>query len=301
MSHRIISSLKLLSLSLLIGLTTSAVFAWTGPTAAPTGGNTPAPLNVSSASQSKSGSLRLGGVRTSLSSYINFASSADLTVTPYGTTNFNALSLAVNGKVGATQYCDQYGENCTTTVGGGGGGTCTAAAGSVYDSGWVTVGGEQRVVLNHNLGTLDTVVDFQARNKNSPTTITSFTGATLTAESIHNYISTAIWYDKTENTITVARQSGGENIYDKFRVVMWKKSAIGAGCGGGTGGTVTSYSVGISNPATRDLGTHNFCSLNQSNGSGTCRVTRSPIGSSGASWNLTTEDPELSCSAVCLD
>lgn len=141
MKSRIFSSLKLFSLALLIGLGTSYVFAWTGPTTAPTGGNTPAPINVSSASQTKSGSLRVAGVRTSLASYINFASSADLTAAPYGTTAFNALALAINGKVGATHYCDELGNNCLTvtqmassTGSGTGGSVCKVGVQSVSQS-----------------------------------------------------------------------------------------------------------------------------------------------------------------------
>ena len=234
MSHRIISSLKLLSLSLLIGLTTSAVFAWTGPTAAPTGGNTPAPLNVSSASQSKSGSLRLGGVRTSLSSYINFASSADLTTKG---APFNALALAINGSVGANQYCDENGENCIDPSNlGAGGGTCTAAAGSVYDSGVIDLSFGDNLI-NHNLGTMDTVVyvEYTMSSSNSGTPYTWIQGKN------HSQITGAYgyWYDKTANTIKINRSSAGGGDSEKARIIMWKKSAIGAGCGGGSSGIGT--------------------------------------------------------------
>ena len=233
MKTRLLSSLKLLSLALLIGLTTSYVFAWTGPTAAPTGGNVSAPVNVGLSNQTKAGSLRLAGIRTSLASYINFASSADLTTKG---APFNALSLAVNGSVGATEYCDQNGENCTTTLGGGGGGTCTAAAGSVYDSGWITLSdsGEETRTFNHNLGTLDTVVYIEGKGDGSDS-------GYVAANSI-NYLDVGTgvfyWKDKTENDIKVYRTSGAVDFAKYVKVVIWKKSAIGAGCGGGGSGSI---------------------------------------------------------------
>ena len=228
MKLKIVRGLKLLSLSLLIGLTTSAVFAWTSPTAAPTGGNTPAPLNVSSASQTKAGSLRLGGVRTSLSSYINFASTADLTATPYGTTNFNALALAVNGKVGATEYCDQYGENCTNTLGGGGG---TGTSCPTYDSGFVDLGATGTVnrVFTHNLGTLNTEVYVESK---------AGTGGSnnildIAANAINYFPRTyMLWTDKTANTVTVGRYASIDGEARYVRVVVKT-----TGCGGGGGGS----------------------------------------------------------------
>jgi len=53
-------SLPAIILSALVA--TTIVLAWTEPSQAPTGGNAPAPLNVSSASQYKSGALGIGGL-----------------------------------------------------------------------------------------------------------------------------------------------------------------------------------------------------------------------------------------------
>jgi hypothetical protein len=227
MSHRLLSSLKLLSLALLIGLTTSYVFAWTGPTAAPTGGNVSAPVNVGLSNQTKAGSLRLAGIRTSLASYINFASSADLTTKG---APFNALSLAVNGSVGATEYCDENGENCVDTLGGGGGGG-TGTSCPTYDSGFVDLGASGTVhrVFTHNLGTLDTEVYVESK---------ASTGGTNNiidiAPNAINYfpINYMLWTDKTANTVTVGRYTSLATEARYVRVVVKKTGCVG---GGGTG------------------------------------------------------------------
>lgn len=55
--NNITQSLKIIVLALILSLGISYVFAWTTPTVAPTGGNTPAPLNVSGNDQYKGDAL----------------------------------------------------------------------------------------------------------------------------------------------------------------------------------------------------------------------------------------------------
>ena len=55
--HELWQSAKLLALALFLSLGVSYAFAWTGPTSAPPGTNTPAPLNVGATSQVKVGDL----------------------------------------------------------------------------------------------------------------------------------------------------------------------------------------------------------------------------------------------------
>lgn len=90
--------------------TVSIVYAdWSAPTATPPNGNTPAPVNVGNLPQDKKGVLTLGGLGV-------FGSAL---ITPTGSYTLPTnLNLGVNGKVGATAYCDQNGNNCVTTLGG---------------------------------------------------------------------------------------------------------------------------------------------------------------------------------------
>ena len=58
----IITTTKIIILSLIVVLGASYVYAWTGPTQSPPGGNTDAPINVSASSQYKAGALGVGGM-----------------------------------------------------------------------------------------------------------------------------------------------------------------------------------------------------------------------------------------------
>src|SRR3989338_9793554 len=53
----ILRYIKLLVLAIALSLGVSLVYAWTGPTAAPPNANTPAPINVGTANQTKTGGL----------------------------------------------------------------------------------------------------------------------------------------------------------------------------------------------------------------------------------------------------
>ncbi len=107
-------NIKLLVLALVVGLSVSYAFAWTGPTLTPPNGDVPSPINVGASTQTKSGPLKVGGMRSFLPAYINYDSSVDLSSKG---TAFQTLSLAINGKIGATAYCDQDGNNCSGSSG----------------------------------------------------------------------------------------------------------------------------------------------------------------------------------------
>ena len=82
--------------------------AWSEPTSAPTGGNPEAPLNVSNASQTKGGNLVVNSNNQALNGFL----------VPFGnvvigdSTPEAVLKLDVEGKVGATHYCGEFGGNC---------------------------------------------------------------------------------------------------------------------------------------------------------------------------------------------
>lgn len=106
MHTRNIFALVLILASLVAG---DALFAWTAPTAIPPASNVAAPVHTGSAAQTKLGLLGAFELMTNRA-----------TVGADPTPEANLL-LDVNGRVGASEYCDQNGLNCTTTLGGGGG------------------------------------------------------------------------------------------------------------------------------------------------------------------------------------
>ncbi len=95
---------------LIIGSVSLTYATWSAPTATPPNGNTPAPINVSSLAQDKLGVLTVGGLGVFGPTLITSSG---------GYTLPSTLQLGVNGKVGATAYCDQNGNNCVSTLGGG--------------------------------------------------------------------------------------------------------------------------------------------------------------------------------------
>lgn len=97
-------------LTLFLGVQALIVAAWTGPTAIPPSGNTPAPINVSSTQQNKAGKLGIGTTALIPSN----------------------LTLGVGGRVGATEYCNADGSICTsaTSLGGGSGDITAVTAGT---------------------------------------------------------------------------------------------------------------------------------------------------------------------------
>ncbi len=132
-----IKKITFLIAGLFLAASASYLNAWSGP---PTGTTPPdknvdAPVNVGASNQSKSGVLGVGGLsvvgvgQVSASNYLLPVS----------------LTFGVNGKVGATQYCDEKGNNCSSSVGGSG---SSVPAGAVMafnlttcPAGWVLADG----------------------------------------------------------------------------------------------------------------------------------------------------------------
>lgn len=114
--NNIIKSIKTVALVLVLAVGIGYVSAWTTPTSAPPLGNATAPVNISSTGQVKAGSLGVSGL---LRGYGNAIFNGNVGI---GTTANSAdLKLDVEGKVGATQYCDANGANCVASGGLGGG------------------------------------------------------------------------------------------------------------------------------------------------------------------------------------
>src|SRR3989338_1996118 len=59
---RYIQPLKTILLAIIFSFGVSFVYAWTGPTATPPGGNASAPINTSTNTQYKDGALGVGGI-----------------------------------------------------------------------------------------------------------------------------------------------------------------------------------------------------------------------------------------------
>ena len=97
------------------------ILAWSPPTAPPPGDNVPAPLNVGSASQYKSGALGIGGV---FRGYGNVYIGGNVGI---GTTN-PSQKLDVNGYVKGTGLC--IGDDCKSSW----------PSGSGSESGWIDDG-----------------------------------------------------------------------------------------------------------------------------------------------------------------
>ncbi len=128
MKQNFTTALKSLALTVLLlgGIT----YAWTGPTATAPNNNTDTPINVGSLLQEKEGPLHVDNIFSAVSAVIT-GSVGIGDSTPDG-----ALKLDVEGKVGATEYCDQNGANCVTPTAMGGGVTkvysCPVTAQKIY-------------------------------------------------------------------------------------------------------------------------------------------------------------------------
>lgn len=83
--------------------------AWTAPTQTAPNGNTPAPLNVGVLTQDKTGILRTVGFKSWGPAVI-----ASNTIDTYSLSA--GLLFGVNGNVGAKQYCDENGQNCSSIL-----------------------------------------------------------------------------------------------------------------------------------------------------------------------------------------
>ena len=207
-----------------------AAGVWKNPTATPPGNNVEAPINVGNDAQDKSGVLRVTGFRSFFDAIFD-------TKVQIGTTaNMpSSLKLLVDGKVGAEAYCDRQGENCVTSSGipvstntsSGGGGSIGRPA---YDSGWIDFQGAPSggasygsiKILNHKLGTLETLVDIEGKNDKDNVSTYFTTHANKPNFDDRNGLA---WFDKTESHISIwnsacTANTGYCNRY--IRVRMWK-------------------------------------------------------------------------------
>ncbi len=97
--------MKIIILTFIMLASVSSVYAWSGSTEVPPGGNPPRPLRTDATSQTKAGPLGVSGFRSSGSS--NLFANTNMTVP-------SNLLVLVKGSLGATEYCDDNGLNCRT-------------------------------------------------------------------------------------------------------------------------------------------------------------------------------------------
>ncbi len=141
----------------------------------------------------------------------------------------SALKLGVNGKVGATAYCDLNGANCSTPGGGGGGGMNAPN----YDSGWVArVGGA--TVFTHNLnlqpntpGSDDYKATIQvwAKGGSFGTSIYSDCWFYEDLSGKHHGCRHKMGDSSNSNkanALTVTNATDGGNVAGYYRVMIWK-------------------------------------------------------------------------------
>lgn len=96
---------------LAIALSVNFIYAaWTGPTQAPPGGNTPTPVNVGTFNQVKDAGLGLNALSVFGNSY--FQETVGIQTTEPSIGGEQDLILDVEGAVGAQFYCDEDGNNC---------------------------------------------------------------------------------------------------------------------------------------------------------------------------------------------
>ncbi|MDQ5912064.1 MAG: hypothetical protein QG568_277 [Patescibacteria group bacterium] len=107
---------NILSVFIYVALFTSvsSVFAWTAPEASAPNINEPAPLNVGTGYQFRGYLLGLygDGAGIRVSRVLDYSISS----TPPNSRTNNLLSLLMgaNGRMGAKEYCDEWGNNCMT-------------------------------------------------------------------------------------------------------------------------------------------------------------------------------------------
>lgn len=101
--------LKYITLSVVGVLLAAGVSsAWTVPVGSPPTNNISAPINVSSSTQNKLGALGLN--------ILSIFQQGQVSTSSYSVPS--SLLFGVNGAMGAAQYCDQNGQNCSTSLGG---------------------------------------------------------------------------------------------------------------------------------------------------------------------------------------
>lgn len=87
-----------------------ATGTWTEPTVAPPGGNVDSPINASATSQTKTGFLWTQGIGSNAGGY--FATSIGVGVSSSTDPSTLGLVGVFGGKIGATEFCDETGNDC---------------------------------------------------------------------------------------------------------------------------------------------------------------------------------------------
>ncbi len=199
---------------ILAGVSYVSAAPWTAPSAGFPNNNVDAPINAGSAAQIKTGILTVGGFGSTGSGFFSTVPSYALPA---------SLLLGINGKVGAVEYCDQLGSNCSKPIGN----TMQAPA---YDSGWQYVTKGDIKTFTHNLGTLDTFVQIEALDDN-PDNNPGNVAYNIHMRNFGTDVGSGdnegfVWQNKTAATIDVKR-SGMDNQANQVRVRMWKIAGAG--------------------------------------------------------------------------
>jgi hypothetical protein len=84
---------------------------WNEPECAPPGCNAPEPINASSTTQTKEGILWTGGFGSNAGGYFATTLGVATSTDP----SSKSLKALFGGNIGATEYCDEYGNNCLDT------------------------------------------------------------------------------------------------------------------------------------------------------------------------------------------
>lgn len=125
--------------ALILFVAVPLAYAWTAPRpgVVPPNENVKAPINISDVSQTKEGKLGLFGLGVFGQTLMNKSATSTYEM---NTSNRASLTLGVNGKIGADEYCDKNGLNCVTTLGGATtGDTGTSTATTTLPSGSIQV------------------------------------------------------------------------------------------------------------------------------------------------------------------
>ena len=139
--HNTVYKFFILAAALALGLGVNYIYAaWTGPTEAPPGGNTPTPVNLGIVNQIKDAGLGLNALSVFGNSY--FQETAGFRTVEVSAGGEQDLTVDVEGAVGALFYCDADGNNCFTASSVGG------SVGS--DRAWQTVNRSFGVVYQND-------------------------------------------------------------------------------------------------------------------------------------------------------
>ena len=197
--------------------------AWTGPTQAPTGGNTSTPVHVGTTDQVKNGGLSLDGLSVFGGGY--FQGNIGVNEVAPATGGEQDLKLDVEGAIGAKYYCDENGNNCVAGKALGGEGV----GGAEWGLKWT---GDQPSVANSwgtGLYALQTMGNYQG------TTVVTEMGVDLLATG--NYQNN--WVIYTNDTFTPQ--------HNVSKIWKWE------GGGSGGGGIINQTTLGSDFSISADL------------------------------------------------